>query len=72
MALQKEIKMVPDFRLSPRIDQVGVEERVSRFTKRSIKKESKVAGLKMALTPGGKLVNCTSPGVLPAAPMLNA
>lgn len=50
MALQKEIKMVPDFRLSPRVDQVGVEERVSRFTKRSIKKESKVAGLKMALS----------------------
>jgi deoxyribose-phosphate aldolase len=50
MALQKEIRMVPDFRLSPRIDQVGVEERVSRFTKRSIKKESKVAGLKMALS----------------------
>jgi deoxyribose-phosphate aldolase len=50
MALQKEIRQVPDFRLSPRIDQVGVEERVSRFTKRSIKKESKVAGLKMALS----------------------
>jgi deoxyribose-phosphate aldolase len=50
MALQKEIRMVPDFRLSPRIDQVGVEERVSRFTKRSIKKESKVAGLKVALS----------------------
>jgi deoxyribose-phosphate aldolase len=50
MALQKEIRMIPDFRLSPRIDQVGVEERVSRFTKRSIKKESKVAGLKMALS----------------------
>jgi deoxyribose-phosphate aldolase len=50
MALQKEIRTVPDFRLSPRIDQVGVEERVSRFTKRSIKKESKVAGLKMALS----------------------
>jgi deoxyribose-phosphate aldolase len=50
MALQKEIRMIPDFRLSPRIDQVGVEERVSRFTKRSIKKESKVAGLKIALS----------------------
>jgi deoxyribose-phosphate aldolase len=35
---------------SPPIDQVGVEERVSRFTKRSIKNESKVAALKMVLS----------------------
>lgn len=35
---------------SPAIDQVGVEERISRFTKRSIKKESKMAALKMALS----------------------
>ena len=34
---------------SPTIDQVGVVERASRFTARSIKKEAKVAGLKMAL-----------------------
>ena len=32
------------------VDQVGVEERVSRLTKRSIKKESKVWALKMALS----------------------
>lgn len=31
------------------IDQVGVVERANRFTKRSIKKEAKVQGLKMAL-----------------------
>jgi deoxyribose-phosphate aldolase len=31
------------------IDQVGVEERVARFQSRSIKKEAKVQGLKMAL-----------------------
>ncbi len=37
------------FSLSPRIDQVGVEERASRFTKRSIKKESKLNGLKLVL-----------------------
>jgi len=37
------------FSLSPRIDQVGVEERASRFTKRSIKKESKMNGLKLVL-----------------------
>jgi deoxyribose-phosphate aldolase len=41
--------IIPDFRLSPHIDQVGVEERASRFTKRSIKKESKMNGLKLAL-----------------------
>ena len=35
---------------SPSIDQVGVEERVSRFTKRSVKKESKVAALKLAMS----------------------
>ena len=42
-------KSIPDFSLSPRIDQVGVEERASRFTKRSIKNETKINGLKLAL-----------------------
>ena len=36
--------------LSPSVDQVNVEERVSRFTKRSIKTESKVYALKLALS----------------------
>jgi deoxyribose-phosphate aldolase len=40
---------IPDFTISPRIDQVGVEERASRFTKRSIKNETKINGLKLAL-----------------------
>ncbi len=40
---------IPDFSLSPRIDQVGVEERAKRFTARSIKTETKVSGLKLAL-----------------------
>jgi deoxyribose-phosphate aldolase len=40
---------IPDFSRSPHIDQVGAEERASRFTKRSIKKESKVNGLKLVL-----------------------
>jgi deoxyribose-phosphate aldolase len=39
----------PDLSRSPRIDQVGVEERIDRLTKRSIKKDSKVAALKLAL-----------------------
>lgn len=41
--------VIPDFTSTPRIDQVGVEERASRFTKRSIKNETKVNGLKLAL-----------------------
>ncbi|TNE56351.1 MAG: deoxyribose-phosphate aldolase [Bacteroidetes bacterium] len=40
---------IPDFRFTPTIDKVGVEERVARIQSRSIKKESKVEGMKMAL-----------------------
>lgn len=40
---------IPDFNLSPAVDKVGVEERVARFQTRSIKTESKLQGLKMAL-----------------------
>ena len=42
-------RVIPDFSLSPRIDQVGIEERASRFTKRSIKKDAKMNGLKLVL-----------------------
>ncbi len=49
MAVKTNNISIPDFSLSPRIDQVGVEERASRFTKRSIKDESKLNGLKLAL-----------------------
>ena len=35
---------------SPTIDQVGIEERVERLQKRSIKKESKIYALKLALS----------------------
>ncbi len=42
-------QIIPDFSLSPRVDQVGIEERASRFTKRSIKNETKINGLKLAL-----------------------
>ena len=38
-----------DFSNSPRIDQVGIEDRIARITARSIKKESKMHGLLMAL-----------------------
>jgi deoxyribose-phosphate aldolase len=42
-------KIIPDFSLSPHVDQVGIEERASRFTKRSIKNETKLNGLMLAL-----------------------
>ncbi|MBK7668496.1 MAG: deoxyribose-phosphate aldolase [Sphingobacteriaceae bacterium] len=34
---------------SPSVDQVGIEERITRFNTRSIKKHSKIQGLKLAL-----------------------
>ena len=43
------IKTIPDFSVSPHVDQVGIEERASRFTKRSIKNETKLNGLLLAL-----------------------
>ncbi|MBL0181667.1 MAG: deoxyribose-phosphate aldolase [Chitinophagaceae bacterium] len=42
-------KTIPDFSSPVHVDQVGIEERASRFTKRSIKNETKVNGLKLAL-----------------------
>src|ERR1043165_3088005 len=42
-------QVLPDLSESPPIDQVGVEERIDRLTKRSIKKDSKVHALKLAL-----------------------
>jgi deoxyribose-phosphate aldolase len=41
---------LPDFTRTPTIDQVGVEERVERLQKRSIKKDSKVQAMKLALS----------------------
>jgi deoxyribose-phosphate aldolase len=34
---------------SPKVDKVGIEDRIVRITKRSIKKQAKIQGLKMAL-----------------------
>lgn len=39
-----------DFSQTPKVDKVGVEERVARFQTRSLKGESKMQGLKMALS----------------------
>jgi deoxyribose-phosphate aldolase len=38
-----------DYSLTPKIDQVGILDRVARVTARSIKKDAKMQGLKMAL-----------------------
>ena len=48
MATDKSF-IIPDFRRTPTIDQVGVEERAARITKRSLKKETKLNGLLLAL-----------------------
>ncbi len=42
--------VMTDLGHSPTVDQVGIEERVDRLTKRSIKKESKMMALKLALS----------------------
>lgn len=49
IAEKRNITYLPDFSSSPRVDQVGIEERASRFTKRSIKKETKLNGLLLTL-----------------------
>ncbi|WP_343747116.1 deoxyribose-phosphate aldolase [Fluviicola sp.] len=49
MNRNKTLKNIPDFKLSPSIDKVGVEERVARFQTRSIKNEAKIQGLKLVL-----------------------
>lgn len=41
---------LPRLDLVPPVDQTGVEERIARFCKRSIKKESKVQALQLALS----------------------
>ena len=41
---------LPDLSRTPAVDQVGIEERVERLQKRSIKKESKIKALKLALS----------------------
>jgi deoxyribose-phosphate aldolase len=43
------IHTIPNFLKLTTIDKVGVEERAARFTTRSIKNESKINGLKLAL-----------------------
>lgn len=71
---------IPDFKQTIPIDTVGVEERVSRLNKRSIKKESKLQGLKLALSmidhttlegsdSEGKVIQLCKKARLPYAPL---
>jgi deoxyribose-phosphate aldolase len=49
MNVNKTFTEIPDFKLTPSIDKVGVEERCARFQTRSIKNEAKNYGLKLVL-----------------------
>jgi len=43
------MKVISKIVQSPKVDKVGIEDRIYRVTKRSIKKEAKIQGLKMEL-----------------------
>jgi len=71
---------IPNFHQAIHIDTIGVEERVSRLNKRSIKKESKLQGLKLALSmidhttlegkdSEGKVIQLCQKAMTPYAPM---
>lgn len=72
--------VLPDFHQTIPIDQVGVEERVSRLNKRSIKKASKLQALKLSLSmidhttlegkdSPGKVIQLCSKAKQPYAPL---
>lgn len=74
------INTIPDFNKIVPIDKIGVEERVNRLNKRSIKKESKIQALKLALSmidlttlegndSEGKVVQLCRKARVPYAPM---
>lgn len=50
MAAVSAPQPLPDLARVPRVDAVGVEERVAALAKRSIKKESKRAGIRLAIS----------------------
>ncbi len=71
---------IPDFSQTVPIDTIGVQERVSRLNSRSIKKESKMQGLKLALSmidhttlegkdSEGKVIQLCRKAITPYAPM---
>ena len=44
------VALPPGLSRSPRVDQVGVEERAASLAKRSIKKAAKQAGIRLAIS----------------------
>ncbi len=42
--------LTPDLSRVPAVDQVGIEERAASLGKRSIKKEAKKAGIRLAIS----------------------
>jgi deoxyribose-phosphate aldolase len=73
---------IPDFSRTIPIDQVGVEEKVSRLNKRSIKTESKMQALKLAMSmidlttlegkdSEGKVIQLCRKAMMPYAAMPN-
>jgi deoxyribose-phosphate aldolase len=74
------VQTQPDFSLTVPIDTIGVEERISRLNKRSIKNESKLQALKLALSmidhttlegkdSEGKVIQLCNKARMPYAPM---
>lgn len=70
----------PDYTITKSVDHVGIEERVARLNKRSIKKSAKVSGLKLALSmmdlttlegkdSDGKVIQLCQKAKLPYAPI---
>lgn len=49
-AVAQPERTLPDLSRVPRVDEVGVDERIARFQSRSIKNDAKVAGLKLVLS----------------------
>ena len=69
-----------DYTITKSVDHVGIEERVARLNKRSIKKSAKVGGLKLALSmmdlttlegkdSDGKVIQLCQKAKLPYAPI---
>ena len=50
MVAVNAVAALPDLSRVPRVDEIGVNERVARFQSRSIKKEAKETGLKLILS----------------------
>src|ERR1700693_659144 len=48
--MSTSLSLIPDLSRIPTVDQVGIEERAASLGKRSIKKEAKRAGIRLAIS----------------------